>query len=72
MSQMTEDYFIYDENDKQPEFEISQHYEDVGNPPDDPVCVTTKEKGNVNPDTSRLGKSGRDRQPQRECERERD
>jgi hypothetical protein len=50
MPQMTEEYFVYNQNDVQPEFEISQHYEDVGNPRHDPVCVTTKEKGNFNSD----------------------
>jgi len=64
MPQMTEEYFVYNQNDVQPEIEISQHYEDVGNPPDDPVSVTTKEKGNFNSDIQRLGKRGRDRQAQ--------
>jgi hypothetical protein len=50
MPKMTEEYFIFGEKEKQSEFEISQHYEDVGNPRHDPVCVTTKEKGNFNSD----------------------
>ncbi len=58
MPQMTEEYFVYNQNDVQPEFEISQHYEDVGNPRHDPVCVTTKEKGNFNSDIQKLGRQG--------------
>jgi hypothetical protein len=59
MPKMTEEYFIFGEKEKQSEFEISQHYEDVGNPRHDPVCVTTKEKGNFNSDIQRPGKTER-------------